>query len=314
MIDTSPAAPRLDVRLPFSGFYETVWSHELDHEESSFVEYRTENHDKSDKEQEAWWPERLRLDAEKLHEILSKVTDQHAAREAIAKDFVPTFDAILGEAMGLSVPTEGTRYCYKTQTMVPHTYDRDTVGLELKTFTSARGNYTTQTDWIHATIPLPVVELLFIRSRIDWHKRLRELIDDDGHDPDEELASPLTDWCQNSCWRLLTACLPLYGVEEIENQCATAMAEESEFHRAWSNAVDWKKFEAERTEARAEPLADWIEDDLEAVAHWRVNHPDEFAEIVASVPHAFYPFAEALSLGTLSYHCPETPDLFECAA
>ncbi len=314
MIDLSPASPRLDVRLPFSGFGDTVWRHELDHEESSFVECRTDKHDKSDKEQEAWWPERLRLDAEKLHEILSKVTDNDVAHEAIAKEFVPTFDAILGEAMGLSVPTDGTRYCFKTQAMVPHTYDRDTAGLELKTFTSARGRYSVQTDWIHATIPLPVVELLFIRSRIDGHKRLRELIDDDGHDPAEELAFPLADWCQNSCWRLLTACLPLYDIEEIENQCASAMSEASHFHNAWSNSVDWKKFEAERTEARAEPLADWIEDDIEAVALWRINHPEEFDEIVTSVPHAFYPFEEALSLDNLPYRCPVTPDLFPVAA
>lgn len=328
MTDSAPESdvPRAVIILPFAGFYHSMWSHELDREESDYAEYHA-NGDDSDPDYEEWWPEPLRLDESKLAELLVDPSDYSAMHEAVAKEYVATFDHLLGDAMGLSVPTEGTRWCYKANDMVPHVYDRPTAGLEFESMSSPR-EYNFATDRVFAYIPMATVELLFTRSRVEHHEPLRSLIRDSftsrsgfsshyDNDLDEWLAKPLDEWDHNELGTLLVAALKLYRPDDessMEMDCLTAMSEASDFHTAWSNAVDWDKFESARAEARAQLLADWLADDFDAAVRWRALHADEFAELIDADPSLFKDFEEQLGLPTLPYHCPETPDLFECAA
>lgn len=317
---------RAVILLPFAGFYNSMWSGELDNEESSHVEYLCDAHERDDKEKEHWWPEPLRLDEGKLAELLMPASNYAAMHEAVAKEYVATFDHILGEAMGLSVPTEGERYCYQTSEMVPHVYDRPTAGLEFESMSSPR-EYNFATDRVFAYIPMSTIELLFTRSRVDHHEPLRTLIRDSftsrsgfsshyDNDFDEWLAKPLDEWDHNELGTLLVAALHLYcpDAENVEMDCLMAMAEASDFSDAWSNAVDFAKFESARAEARAPLLADWLADDFDAAVRWRATHDDEFAELIDADPSLFKEFEEQLDLPALPYRCPTTPDLFECAA
>lgn len=313
--------------LPFAGFYHSHWSAELDNEESGHIEYACDAHDADDKEKEHWWPEPLRLAEDKLANLLLSASDYVAMHKAVAKEYVAAFDHFLGDAMGLSVPTDGTRYDYTTQAMVPHVYNRPTAGLEFDALDSPT-SYNFATDRVFAYIPMATVELLFTRSRVDNHDPLRSLIRDSftsrsgfsshyDNDLDAWLEKPLDEWDHNELGVLLVAALKLYRPDDdetMEMKCLTSMCEASDFHTAWSNAVDWPKFEASRIDARAELLADWLADDFDAATIWRATHTEAFEELVAADPSLFKDFEEQLDMGTLPYRCPTTPDLFECAA
>ena len=290
-------ADKLLINLPFEGFYNSRYSDGIDREEEQWCEWRaTELNDSDDDEMRH--PEELRFDAGELAEMLFDCTDYYAAYEAVAKEYVSTFDAIAGDIIGLSVPdvreswdwqTDGTY----TTTDVP--YDRASVSLEFESMTSPRF-YNFETDRIFAFIPAETVEKLFTISAEDNHETLARVLmerftDRSGfhsfysNELSTWLEKPLRDWDHNELGSLLIAAIQVRdpstgdrGDESLDWRVYEAFdSGNGEFYDAWSNAVDWPKFETMREERRALKLAELQADD-----------PDY-------VP---------------PYRCPETPDLF----
>lgn len=307
------------VKLPFEGFYESLYSGAIDGEEESFIEYRLEEGE-SDPDYEGYFPEPLRLDAQEMQEILIRVTDYRAAYERIARDYVDAFDYVLGEELGFSVKDKSKKYNYETKDFEEYEYDKPSIRATFESMDSPR-EYNFTTDRVYADIPLAFMYLFFRKSRAENHSTLATVIKErftsrDGflsHYPNrlaDWLEKPLSDWDHNELETLLLAAMRLAGIDDDSDELRWRLYEstvgDEGAYQAWESAVDWQKFETMRNEARAEKLQDWIDEDIEAAAVWRANHRDAYNTLAAVDPH----LESAFDGIPVPYRCPETPDLF----
>lgn len=224
----------LIIKLPFSGFYESKWSGEVDNCEEQETEYY-----ESDKQAEEGIPPELRLTASEYFDILFRHTEYGDAYRTIAEDYAPCFST-----------------WFKGET------DLD-LGLTFESMTSPC-EYNFATDRVFANIPVTAVRAMFERSAADSHERLAEVIKErftsyDGfssyYDNDLEswLAKDVLEWDHNEIETLLLACLPADS-DDFEGSILEGMCEG--IYTAWSNAVDWPKVEAEIEEVRAQKRAE----------------------------------------------------------
>jgi hypothetical protein len=257
----------LSINLPFEGFYESRYSGEVDNIEEREAEYFEEY-----RQAEEGVPPELRLDGQQYCEILSRHTTYSLAYEAIARDYVESFDIAASEEIGLA---RGRR-----------------LGLTFEEMTSPR-EYNFQTDRIFARIPVATVEALFTLSKRRKHARLAEVIRErftsyDGflshysNELADWLRKPVTEWDHNELGTLLIASLPFDERGEwrdFEWRVFEIVIDDEAIYNAWSNAVDWSAVE-------------------KAIAEWRA---DKLEELRAENPDLPEPV----------YRCAETPDLFE---
>jgi hypothetical protein len=260
------------VRIPFSGFYGSLWSDMIDSEVEQTVENECDKQPRPDSGEYIPDP-RLRLDVDVFSDALFDATDYRAAYEYVARDYASLFAGMLDDALG-----------WKT-------------GLEYKSLWSPR-EYNFQTDEIDCTIPDLTVRRLFAYSFVqDRHETLKKWIKDRHEscsgfvsfystDLDEWLPlSALADYDDIKISTLLHAVADLAGVhpdnDDNELNMYYAVTETSSGYQALDRAVDWRKYRAAIAGAREE-----LRQELEAEA---AERGETFQEL---------------------YRCPDTPDMF----
>lgn len=313
-------APRkFTVNIPFEGFYNSWYSDAVDREEEQFAEYHTEENGEKSKDYESHWPKALRLDAAAYEEILFDVTNYSAAYAQIARDYVAAFDYIAGDAFGFSVKAMRKRYNVETKEFEPEEYRRSSIRATFESMDSPR-EYNFATDRVYADIPVSVMRELFKRSKAEKHATFSAVIKErftsyDGFSShysnhlQDWLSKPLADWDHNELSTLLIAGLQLAGMseEQLRSDIYDATCGDEGAYQAWSDAVDWPAFERKRQEARAEKLAEWIEEEREEFEAWYSSNRADFEEIAAAEPSLFSAFEVTAEL---PYRCSETIDMF----
>lgn len=308
------------INIPFPGFYESNYSYAIDHEEESFIEYHTEENGESTDDYEEYWPEELRLDGSEYSDILIRHTEYQAAYHALARQYVSAFDFIAGEAIGHTVKVARKRYDLETKGFLPYISDVASIRMQFESMTSPR-EYNFETDRLFAEIPVSMARKLFNISKTDKHVRLAAVIADRFTSYDgfyshysnrlaDWLAKALRDWDHNELGTLLIAAMQASGEseEEVSDRLYQGTCGDEGAYQEWSAAVDWPKFEAARAELRAEKLAEWIEEDAEAVATWWNDHRGDYAAIGGLADAATITAFE--NNAALPYRCESTPDLF----
>lgn len=232
---------RLIIQLPFSGFYESLWSGEIDQ-----VAEQEAEHFADERQQEEGIAKELRLSADEFSSILFDVTDYGAAYLDVAKRYVQEFNDIASDETGIAL------------------------SLEWESMSSPR-EYNFTTDRLFAHIPIEAVEALFALSASEDHKRLRACIVErftsrDGfssfysNDLDDWLDKSVSEWDHNELGTLLMC---LVEREDLDMDIFYAIGEG--FYAPHSDAVDWTKFDEKVQELRDEREAELCEDDPDYV-------------------------------------------------
>jgi hypothetical protein len=254
------------INIPFSGFYESIWSQAIDYEEERDVE-NLEEHEREEQ------PEELQIPADQIAEFFFDCADYSNAYRTIAREYCEEVNRTVSDEIGIYLAGE---------------FD----GMD-----SPR-EYNFTTDRLYLTVPDSAAAALFATSAADDHRTLAAAIRErhtsyDGfisfyrNELAEWLAKPIEDWDHNELGTLLIAVMVLRDIDtrdlewRIYESLADGCSDGSDgFFQAWSDCVDWEKFDAKMTEHRADLL-----EDLKA------EEPDY-------VP---------------PYRCPETPDMFVSA-
>ncbi|MDE3023040.1 MAG: hypothetical protein KGI54_14525 [Pseudomonadota bacterium] len=275
------------VNLPFAGFYESVYSEGIDREMESYCEYHADTANAEDEDYEGFWTEALRLSASELADILFLHTDYRAAYQRIAKDYAAAFDYVAGEALGMSRKVKRHSWNKEAGRLCLKGCDQPSIGLTFESMDSPR-EYNFTTDRIYASVPVFVLRKLFKRSREEKHRTLAAVIKKrftsyDGfysfysNDLGDWLNRPLAEWDHNELGTLLIAALEMSGLSTddavFEQDVYDMIAANEGFYTAWSEAVDWKTFDAARADARRDKLEAWQEADSEAAANWQSHNP-----------------------------------------
>ena len=237
----------LIINIPFAGFYESLYSSEIDS-----LEEREAEHFEEYRQEEDGIPSHLRLDAEEVREILIEVVDYKALHEKMAESYTDAFNFVISEDLGLEL------------------------GLRFEKMDSPR-EYNFTTDRIFAYISQEVVAELFKRSEVNEHRALAEVIKDrftsyDGfisgyrNDLQVWLDKPLEDWDHNELDTLLIANMRLSGVDsgDLEERVYYRCVDCDGFYQEWESSVNWGAFD--------EKVADLREEKAE---EWRLEHPGD---------------------------------------
>lgn len=236
----------LSVELPFQGFYESDFSHEIDREAEQWAEYELGR----DGGENIYPPElQVPNDWPGLQEILFNRCSYGDAHREVAREYVDWFACSAGDAIGLPL------------------------ALIFEEMTSPR-EYNFTTDRVFASIPLATVKAMFARHKADDFATLGAAIAKRHTSYDgfcsfypNDLASwrskPVAQWDHIELGTLLLATLKLSGasMREIENDIFEGMSGNGVFSNAWSNAVDWEAVERDCEDYRAERLAELRESD-----------------------------------------------------
>lgn len=310
----------VSVNLPFDGFYESSYSYAIDREEEQFCEYRCDEYEKDNKDNEVYWPDALKLDAQQYGEILFNVTQYRDCYQHIARDYVAALDHAIGDALEMGVKDKRGAWIDGKFTKVD--YVRPSIRMTFEEMTSPR-EYNFATDRLFAQIPLVVMRHLFKQSKVEKHATFAAVIRERftsrsgfhsyySNDVESWLEKPLRDWDHNELGTLLIAGMKMAGLDpesdETRRNLEDATIGDDGAYQAWEKGVDWPAFETKRLEARAEKLAQWIAEDCDAAMRWQASNSGDFAEIVAADPSSF---GDVLDSHSLPYRCPETPDLFQ---
>ncbi len=232
--------PRISVNLPFPGFYNSLYSGEIDDIEQREAEYFAEH-----RQAEEGVPEELRIDQDKTAEILFDVTDYSAAYLRLAKEYAEALDAVVSEDLDLAL------------------------SLQWEEMTSPR-EYNFETDRIFCSMPLSVAEELLRRSEVAGHEALSAVIRERftsrsgfssfySNDITDWLEKPLSDWDHNEVGTLLIASMRDPDDNDLTIYYATIDGEGA--YNAWSAAVDWPAFDRKVEEAREELVEALKEED-----------------------------------------------------
>lgn len=243
--------------IPFSGFYNSLWSDELDQQETFFVE----NYEEDQKADGI--PAPFRLPDEEVCEILWRVTDYREGYVAIAKRYVEAFSELASERLGFDL---GLTFDYLDQPR----------------------EYNFQTDRIFCFIPPETVQRLFALSEANNHIALSALILERftgcsgfipfyPNDLGSWLDKPLSEWDHNEVGTLLEATVGQFN--ELED-LYYRVADSDALYPAWEVSVDWDAFRHHVEEAREKKRDQWAKDNPEAVIPYRCPQtPDLFAPL-----------------------------------
>lgn len=233
----------LSTRIPFSGFYESIWSGALDREDEQLIDHIGEEPDRYDpalvltqERGEAW-------------EFLSKVSDYKAMHDAVARAYTDAFMDWLAESLGRHT-IDG--YCYEEMTSPRY--------------------YNFETDKIFVEIEQEVFEDIFARLKRDhpgvFEATIKSLFTSyDGfisfydNDPDKLAAKPLAEWDHNELFALVTAWTRTFRDEDfhLEWQIYEDLSDYA-LYQAWSSGIDWPRLDELAREWAAD-LDDLEEDD-----------------------------------------------------
>lgn len=228
-IDTAAPAT-LSVRLPFCGFYETLYSHELDREQEQTVEYYFEDRTRFEEELPELAAISEHLDEvetqQELNDIFLRVADYRGAYEEVAKAYASTFETWLSDTL------EGDAFCAFEELTSPRFYNFET-------------------DRIFARVSESALREIFDRLNDEAPDHLadtfRELFTSragfasfyDNEVPEKDLA----EWDHNELYALLCAWVSHNDVEDISYELWDY--EIGGIYEACSNAfhshVDWEE-------------------------------------------------------------------------
>lgn len=320
----------LTVNLPFAGFYGSEYSEAIDHEESQWLEYKTDSgNGETDDDYESAWPEPLRV-ADEMADLLFRHTTYRDAYRQIAHSYVDAFDYQAGEAFGESLTAKRQTFRMINGTYTPgvESYQRPSIGMSFESMDSPR-EYNFATDRVYGRIPLKFMRALLKRSSAENHATLARVVAErftsrsgfsSFYDSDVAAwlakAGPLQEWDHNELGTLLIAGLVMADVDlESGDRYDSFMGRVTEStlgdegaYQAWSNAVDWTAFDAGRLEARAEKLADWMESEPDDAKAW-IRENGARAAVLAEVEPSI-----DLDDESVIVRCPYTLDMFTAEA
>ncbi len=204
--------------IPFSGFYNTGYSDEIDEKEKNEIEYMTEEN-----EEDAAYG----LDQQDVLDVFMRHTKYRDAYLAVAKEYVTSFNDYLKEEHGLEL------------------------GLVFESMTSPK-EYNFTTDRIFCHITEENAQKLFDAVDIP---ALRKTIKDEftsrsgfssfyNNDLDDWMEKPLLEWDYNEIGTMFLALVR--DADDFRGRIFESMIYDGHeiFHEAWSNAVDWPAVEA----------------------------------------------------------------------
>jgi hypothetical protein len=246
-----PAPATVSVCLPFAGFYCSLWSDALDHEESQTVEYWQEDRDSFDSQ----FPELSAIPAESIKwdsvtDAMMMASDYRKQREHIAREYVAEFGAWLAETL------EGD---------FAQWHD---CGFRFEELNSPRF-YNFGTDRIFAQVPCVALQAIF--ARLTDNSEGRDLLAKtiaarftsyDGfisfysNSLADWLAKPFDDWDANELGTLIIAWGAFNDVDDFDEllfdyRCGGLY---EEIYRAIDNSVDWQGLSARVIDAHAHLL------------------------------------------------------------
>jgi hypothetical protein len=231
---------RVEVQIPFSGFYESLYSAEIDR----FTESDADHFAGEDKGSLA---EELRVSADEFSGLLSDALDYKAACLAIAKTYADCFSRRVSKEIQCKL------------------------NLKYVDMTSP-AYYNFETDKIFCTIPWGAIKRLYRLHEADGFKVLDAQIIKRHSSYDgfrsfysNDLATwqekGLENWDHNELGTLLVAAMKLSGWTRDDDLSLYYMVTDDGCYGEISGAMDWPKYEAALAELRAEKEADMIEID-----------------------------------------------------
>jgi hypothetical protein len=222
---------QLIINLPFAGFYGSNYSEAIDYEEERECEYMEE------KQSEDGIPEDQHLTASEFSEAFYDAATYSDAYKAVAVDYVQAFQDYFNEKSGLGIT------------------------LTFESMTSPR-EYNFETDRVFAYISQ--VDLEAIRSALlpgSFENTVAErftsrsgFISFYSTDVDEWNSKPIEEWDHNELSTILHAYIAQEFSEDLDHEVFYRMADGECFSEAFSNCVDWAKFDAKVAEMRADKL------------------------------------------------------------
>lgn len=223
----------LSVNIPFEGFYNSIWSQELDEQERQEIEHFLE------RQKEEGVPPELRLTESEYFDILYKRSDYGAIEQSAAHAIADAYNELASEELGFAL------------------------GLTWEEMTSPR-EYNFETDKIFMSISRDGVAKLFRMARRDGFAKLAAKIEDRhsshsgfisfyGNELGTWLAKPVSSWDYHELGTLLRAYVP----DLNENlSLYYRVCECDGLYQEWSNGVDWAAVDSDIQELREEKRRD----------------------------------------------------------
>lgn len=234
---------KVNINIPFPGFYDSVLSSELDSQLESHCRYQCE-----ESGDECEFPEHMRLTEDELSGIISDNSEYSAQCSAMAKDYVNAFESVVREYLPFPL-----KLYYEAMTSPKY--------------------YNFETDRVFCDISEYSLRRLAAISRNDSHKTLAKVIKArftscDGfssfysNDLADWLEKPLADWDHNECGTLLIACLMIGGLSEDRSELTWEVYERMMYsgdgaYSAWSNGVQWDNVQSAIDSLREEKDQDY---------------------------------------------------------
>ncbi len=196
--------------IPFSGFYDSLWSDAIGSAQESDVEYQTEQYPA--------------LDASDINEVLSRYTDYGKAYQQLAEAYADKFNDWLADH--LEVPLTMT----------------------FESMTSPK-EYNFETDRIYMKIGLDDILQIYAKvGRAALRAKAKEMFTSrDGfmslYSPDIADWGSIRDWDHNQLLCLLEA-----AVEDTDYQMDIYYRLDNKAGEVWNNCVDWPVVEAKLEE------------------------------------------------------------------
>lgn len=197
----------MEVRIPFSGFYESMLSGAIDDEEERYIDWLMEDRGFDDEIKPF------------IQEWLWRHAKYHLAYNHIASIYVDPFENFINEGLGL------------------------TIRLTYKDMTSPR-EYNFETDKVCAEISYP--DALRLARRVG-RNALRKAAEDmftsrsgfiSFYDNDPAAWGPLRGWDWNQLYCLMYAALDVIGNEDWDWSIYYDLNESGEFYNAFSEAFN----------------------------------------------------------------------------
>lgn len=286
------------INIPFTGFYNSLYSDAIDSEEEQFIGYGTDSYDKHNEDNEVYFPKDLRLDESELGEILMHATDYRKAYAMVAQDYMQAFDTLIGEALEMTRKEWHWKFYPLGKKSRKERHVVPSIGLKFESMESPR-YYNFETDRIFANVSQKTVRELFKLSKTDNHSTLAGILKNNCTSYDgfishysnkltDWLEKPLLEWDANELRMLLLAVIEIKGLDEsLRTDIYDSLYDKGTFRTAWDNAVNWQEFDSERLTHRGHKLAEWLENDKENALTWCEHNEYLFKSLVQASPDDF---------------------------
>lgn len=226
------------MQLPFDGFYESIYSHELDREAEQYAEYSEEREPEEEPNPE------LRLVRDEFQEILFDVTDHRKSERAVCVSYVSAVEYELGSEFDLNVK------------------------LNFESMSSPR-EYNFETDRIFVEIDRKSLATLIRAVRSDRYESLRQVIEDRhtsrsgfcsfyDNTLEKWLKKPVSTWDHNELNTLIQAAVlsQSRGAENASDfwrwTVYYRVVDCDSCYNEFCEGVDWKAFDEKVTALRNE--------------------------------------------------------------